>query len=151
MSNTAIAGAMPALSATGTAPSLWRTVQAESMTFLHQGQTQGQLVSVLHKAIFQPEPNYGRGFLLFSDVQCTITLLICVFLIVKKQSLGRLWIVDKRDSPYGSFWITNAIFCLLLGAVLYLVAWNLTAVIIAATSFRNESSFKWWWTIPLPW
>ena len=83
--------------------SLWRSIQPNSMTFLHRGQTQGQLIAILHKAIFQPEPHYNRTWLLASEAQCFLTFIVCAIMLIKKKSLGKLWILTKRDSPYGSF------------------------------------------------
>ncbi|SPO26968.1 related to Dik6, novel virulence factor [Ustilago trichophora] len=103
--------------------------------------------------MYQPCSKSLRIFLLASELETILTFVLCAFVIYKKQkrSLGKLWIMTKRESPYGSFYMANCVLTLVLGVALYLVAWSITALIIAAFSFVGLSSYSWWWVIPLPW
>ena len=121
------------------------------MTFFHRGQTNAQLVTVLHKVVFQPQPHPNRIWLLSSGSECIFTFLVCAIMLYKKKSLGKLWFVTKRDSPYGAFYVTNSVFVLVVGVAVYLIAWDLMALIAAGFSFARSGTFRWWWIIPLPW
>ncbi|SPO28860.1 related to Dik6, novel virulence factor [Ustilago trichophora] len=139
------------LDETGRPLSLAHAYSPQSMTFLHRGQTQQEVVEALYKLIYAPETPGHRTWLLLSMFECLVALIACSAMILKKKSFGKVWIFTKRDSPFGSFYVTNAVFCLVLGVGLYLMAWNVTAIVIAAFSFADISSFEWWWVIPAPW
>ncbi|KAJ1024723.1 hypothetical protein NDA16_002763 [Ustilago loliicola] len=142
---------VPDLDAPTRALSLSHTVAPNNMIFLHRGQTQQQLVKALYTVMHAPQPSRNRIWLLASEFEVISTFLICAIMLIKKRSLGKLWIITKRDSPHGSFYVANAVFVLVLGVSAYLVTWDITALVIAAFSFANISSMEWWWVIPLPW
>lgn len=139
------------LDAPARALSLSHAVDPNNMIFLHRGQTQQELIKALFKVMYVPQPRRSRIWLLASEFEVILTFLVCSIMLVKKRSLGKLWLITKRDSPHGSFYVANAVFVLVLGVSTYLVAWDITALIIAAFSFANISAMEWWWVIPLPW
>ena len=151
MASAPLQSRMSGLDAPAAAVSLWRPVQASSMSFLHRNQTNAELVAILHKAIFQPEPPHNRVWLIASACEGLLTFVLCAVLVHKKKSLGKLWLMARRESPYGTFFVANSILVLLVGVAVYLIAWDLTALIVAGLSYYNISSFQWWWVIPLPW
>lgn len=126
-------------------------IHPSSMTFLHRGQTQAQVVSTLHRAIYNPLPRSNRYFLLVSETQVIITFAVCAYMLAKKNSLGKLWLMTRRDSPYGTFWVSNAVFMLVTTVTTYLVAWGIMALVVPIFSIVNISSLEWWWVVPLPW
>lgn len=69
----------------------------------------------------------------------------------QKKSLGKLWLITKRKSPHGTFYVANAVFVLVVGVASYLVCWSLTALVISAYSFVGRSSLEFWWINPSPW
>lgn len=122
-----------------------------SMTFLHRGQTQAQFVQTLYTTIYAPETSANRIWLLSSELECILTFVVCAFLLVKKKSVGKVWIFTRTESAFGTFLVPNAVLCLILGVAFYLVAWNFTAMIICGYSFAGVSSLEWWWICPAPW
>lgn len=141
----------PSLDQPGKPISLTDATDPASMLFLHRGQTQAQVVHALYTVMYAPIHRSHRIWLLASEFEVITTFLVCTIMLIKKKSLGKLWIVAKRASLYGSFYVANAVFVLVLGVATYLVAWDLTAIIVAALSFAKISSMEWWWIIPLPW
>ncbi|SPO27980.1 related to Dik6, novel virulence factor [Ustilago trichophora] len=135
----------------GKALSLLHTIDPSSMLFLHRNQTQSELVHALYIVMYAPTPRSIRTWLLVSEFEVILTFLVCTIMLVKKKSLGKLWIFTRRKSHYGTFYVSNAVFVLVLGVATYLVAWDLSAMIYASFSFAKVSIMEWWWIIPLPW
>ncbi len=131
--------------------SLAHPVQPNHMVFLHRNQTRLQLANALSTAINVPLKPAVRDFLLASEVECILTFLVCALMIYKKQALGKSWIMTRRNSANGQFYVANAVFVLLIGVAVYLVAWNTTALAAAIFSFANVSTLQWTWIVPLPW
>lgn len=142
---------VPDLDAPTRALSLLRTITPDDMIFLHRGQTQEQLVKVLYNIMHAPQSRRTRIWLLTSEFEVIVTFLVCTVMLIKKRSLGKLWIITKRDSCHGTFYVANAVFVLVVGVAVYLVAWGVTALVIVAFSYAHLSSMEWWWVIPLPW
>lgn len=130
--------------------SLAHPISPHSMQFLHRGQTEAQVIDILFKVIFVPETVGHRVWLLISQFECLLAIGISLILLIRKKAFGNLWLLSRRDSPFGSFYVTNAVFCLVLGVAGYLFAWVVTAIVIVVTSFVKVSSYSWWWIIPLP-
>lgn len=120
--------------------SLSHAIDLASMTFLHTGQTQAQVNQILYKLIYVPETADHRTWLLISQFECLLSLVAALLIIIKKQSFGKLWLVSRKDSSFGSIYVTNAILCLILGVASYLLAWTVMSIVIAAFSFSNLSS-----------
>ncbi|KAJ1019006.1 hypothetical protein NDA18_006157 [Ustilago nuda] len=144
------AAMVPDLDAPARALSLLRTITPDDMIFLHRGQTQEQLVKVLYNIMHAPQPRRNRIWLLASEFQVIVTFLVCTVMLIKKRSLGKLWIITKRDSCHGTFYVANSVFVLVVGVAVYLVAWGVTTLVIAAFSYAHLSTMEWWWVIPLP-
>lgn len=142
---------VPDLDLTGLPVSLSHPIDPQSMTYFHRGQTQAQLAKALFQVIYTPVSHRNRFWVLTSEVECLLTYLVCFYLIYQKTSLGKMWLISKRDSPYGRFYISNAIFVLSLGVLVYLIVWDITGSIIVGFSYARRSTMEWWWTIPLPW
>ncbi|GAC98188.1 fructose 1,6-bisphosphate aldolase [Pseudozyma hubeiensis SY62] len=130
--------------------SLVHPISPRSMQFLHRGQTEAQVIDILFKVIYVPETTGHRVWLLISQFECLLAIGISFILLIRKKAFGNLWLLNRRDSPFGSFYVTNAVFCLVLGVAGYLFAWVVTAIVIATFSFVKIPSYAWWWTIPLP-
>ncbi|EST09083.1 hypothetical protein PSEUBRA_001423 [Kalmanozyma brasiliensis GHG001] len=131
--------------------SLLRPFEPNNMVFLHRGQTRLELINALSLSINGPMSHSVRSFLLVGEVECLITFVVVAFLLYKKQSLGKLWIITRRNSVHGTFYVANAVFVLVLGVALYLIAWNTTALVSVCYSSTLVSSFAWLWVVPLPW
>lgn len=132
--------------------SLLHKIDPTSMTFVHRGQTHAQLVHALYTSIYQPCSLSLRFLLLASEIEVILTLLLCVYIVTKKKRpFGNLWLLKKRESPYGTFYIANAIFTLVLSVAIYLIVWCGFALLVSAFSFLGHSSYSWWWANPLPW
>ena len=145
------ANVVPDLDAPYKPLNLMRPYSAQSMTFLHRGQTQTQVVDALYQVMYTPLSPGVRTWLLSSEFEVILTFIVCAVVLVKKKSFGKLWLWTKRDSTYGSFYVTNAVMCFIVGVTLYLVAWDLTAIIIASFSFAHVSTLEWLWVAPGPW
>ncbi|SPO29008.1 related to Dik6, novel virulence factor [Ustilago trichophora] len=143
--------AVPDLAMPGKPISLSYPVDPKSMHFFHRGQTVGQVVKALFQLIYEPESNRNRIWLVSTEVEIVCSFALCFWLIGKKKSLGKIWFITKKDSPYGRYYVANAVFVLSVGVTAYLVLWDITAFIIAGFSFANRSTFEWWWIIPTPW
>ncbi|KIS67656.1 Dkh6 virulence factor [Mycosarcoma maydis] len=131
--------------------SLLRAISPYSMTFLHRGQTRAQVIDTLAKLIYVPETDGHRVWLLISQVECVIALLVSVYLLLRKKTYCTLWLVSKRESAFGGLYVTNAVFTLVIGIGVYLLAWRATAITATAFSIARRSSIAWWWIIPAPW
>ena len=141
-----------AASALATKPlSMLRSIDPSNMIFLHRGQTQDEVVHALYKLMYAPAPRSLRIWLLASEFEVILTFLVCTIMLIKKKSLGKLWIITRRQCNFGTFYVSNAVFVLVLGVALYLASWDLTAIVIAGYSFARKSSMEWWWAMPLPW
>lgn len=145
------AAMVPDLDAPTRALSLLRTITPDDMIFLHRGQTQEQLVKALYNIMHTPQPRRNRIWLLASEFEVIVTFLACTVMLIKKRSLGKLWIFAKRDSSQGTFYVANAVFVLVVSVAVYLVAWGIADLALAAFSYAHLSSMEWWWVIPLPW
>ncbi|SPO28810.1 related to Dik6, novel virulence factor [Ustilago trichophora] len=145
------ADTMSDLDGPGKPLSLLHPVDPSSMLFLHRNQTQSELVHALYIVMYAPTSRTLRNWLLASEFEVILTFLVCTIMLVKKKTLGKLWIFTRRRTLYGTFYVSNAVFVLVLGVAAYLVAWDLTAMIIASFSFAKVSTMEWWWIIPLPW
>ena len=142
---------VPDLAVMGRPISLSYPIDPKSMHFFHRGQTVGQVVKALFQVTYEPESRRNRIWLISSEFECICSYLICFWLISKKKSLGKIWFITKKDTRYGRILVANAVFVLSVGVSIYLVVWDLTALVIASFSFANRSTFEWWWFIPTPW
>lgn len=142
---------VPNLNAAGRTPNLLSVTDPLSMKFLHTNQTQSELLRALFVVTHAPWPHSSRIYLLASEFEVILTFLVCSVMLYKKRSLGKLWIITKRESHHGTFYVANAVFVLVLGVAAYLVSWDITALLIAVFSYTNLSSMRWWCVIPLPW
>lgn len=110
-----------------------------------------QLANALSTAIYAPLHRTDRILLMASEIEVILTFILCAFMLYKKKALGNFWIATKRSSPYGTFYVANAVFTLVLGVTGYLVALTITFFVITAFFLANFSTFEWYWIIPLPW
>ncbi len=118
-----------------------------SMTFLHRGQTQAQLVQAPSR-IYSPESRTQPHLASFERIRMHHDLSSLLLLAGKKKSLGKFWMFAKRQTPFGKIYVANAVFVLSIGVTAYLIVWDMTALVIASFSFANRSTFEWWWVIP---
>ncbi|CDU24982.1 probable Dik6, novel virulence factor [Sporisorium scitamineum] len=131
--------------------SLLHPVQPNNMIFIHRNQTRLELANALSPTVNTSLPASSRIWLLASEFEVIITFLVCSIMLYKKQALGKLWIITKRSSTHGTFYVANAVFVLTLGVALYLFAWDTVAVVVSGFSFAHISVLEWWWIVPLPW
>ena len=131
--------------------SLWRSFEPNNMVFLHRGQTRLELVNALATVINLQIPTSTRIWMLISETEVILTFFVCAVMLYKKQALGKLWLITRRHSSHGTFFVSNAVFCIVTGVTLYLVAWDSTAMVILVFSYLRTSVMQWWWVIPLPW
>uniref|UniRef100_V5EGA3 Uncharacterized protein n=1 Tax=Kalmanozyma brasiliensis (strain GHG001) TaxID=1365824 RepID=V5EGA3_KALBG len=131
--------------------SLSHTVQPDDMVFLSRGQTRLQLANALSIALYAPLHRHDRIWLMASQAEVFLTLVLCAVMVYKKKTLGSFWIITKRSTPYGTFYVANAVFTLVLGVIGYLIAFMITFGVVTAFDRANISSFEYFWIIPLPW
>ncbi|CBQ68723.1 probable Dik6, novel virulence factor [Sporisorium reilianum SRZ2] len=131
--------------------SLLHPIQPNNMLFIHRNQTRLELANALSLIVNTSIPSTSRVWLVASELEVIITFLVCSIMLYKKQALGKLWIITRRSSPGGTFWVANAVFVLTLGVSAYLMAWGTSAVAIVAFSYVHAAVLEWWWVIPLPW
>ena len=119
--------------------SLFHTIPPSRMIFISSNETESSLANTLHAFIHLPLTSGHLVWLLVSQLGCLLALAISLFLIVKKRSIGKLWLVSRKATPYGSFYLTNATFCLVVGVAVYLVGWTLISAVVAAFSFAGKA------------
>lgn len=144
-------GAIPDLDAPGRPLSLNKAIDPNSLKFIHRGQTQGQLIESLFTVLYAPWPKSKRGWLLASECEVALTFVVCTLMLYNKRRMGKLWILTKRDSIHGTFYVANSVFVLVLGTTAYLFSWSVTAMVVIAFSYNGLSSMEWWWCLPAPW
>lgn len=114
------------------------------MTFLYRGQTEQEVIHALYILMYQPLTRGTRIWLLASGFEVILTFFVCSIMVIRKKTLGKLWIITRRLSHYGTFFVSNAIFVLALVVAAYLLAWDLTAIVIVTFSFARLPSMGWW-------
>ncbi|SPO23842.1 related to Dik6, novel virulence factor [Ustilago trichophora] len=144
-------GAIPDLDAPGRPLSLTQAIDPNSLKFLHRGQTNAQIIQSLFTVIYAPWPKSNRAWLLASECEVALTFVVCALMLYNKRRMGKLWILTKRDSIHGTFYVTNSVFVLVLGVTTYLFSWSVTAMVVIASSYKGLSSMEWWWCLPAPW
>ncbi len=140
--------AVPDLHAVGRPLSLAYPIDPNSVHTFQPGQTVGEVVRALYRVIYAPESHGNRIWLLSSEFECILTYLLCFYMIRKKKGLGEIWIVRKKETSSGSYFVVNAVLMLSIGVSSYLVLWDITAIFVAAWSFAGRSTMEWWWTVP---
>ncbi|KAJ1024753.1 hypothetical protein NDA16_002793 [Ustilago loliicola] len=121
-----------------------------SMTFLHRGQTQAQVVHALYKTMYAPITPGNRIYLLASEAWFILTVAICSVMLLKRRR-EKLWIVTTKYCAYGSLYVANAVICLIIAVTSYMFAWNLGAIVLAIFSYAHMSILEWFWIVPAPW
>ncbi|SPC61861.1 related to Dik6, novel virulence factor [Ustilago sp. UG-2017b] len=121
-----------------------------SMTFLHRGQTQAQVVNALYKTMYAPITPKNRIYVLASEAWFVLTMVICSVLLLRRRR-EKLWIITTKYSTYGTLYVGNAITCIIIAVTSYMFAWNFTAIVLAIYSFCHMSVLELFWFIPAPW
>ncbi|GAK63289.1 uncharacterized protein PAN0_003c1493 [Moesziomyces antarcticus] len=134
-----------------TVASLHRRTDPQSMAFLHRGLTQDQVLVALAHTIYQPVPSRMRVYLCANQFEVVLTLIVCGIMIIQKRSYSDVWLIARRRSAYGTFYVANALVTLIIAVALYLFAWGIACVFNVTYSFAKLSALEWWWSIPLPW
>ncbi|GAC76415.1 hypothetical protein PANT_22d00015 [Moesziomyces antarcticus T-34] len=134
-----------------TAASLHRRTDPQSMAFLHRGLTQDQVLVALAHTIYQPTPSRMRVYLCANQFEVVLTLVVCGAMIILKRSYSDVWLIARRRSAYGTFYVANALVTLIIAVSLYLIGWGIACVFNVTYSFAKLSALEWWWSMPLPW
>lgn len=140
----------PELDVPGERLTLSHPYDPHSMTFLHRGQTQPQVVNALYMNMYTPIIPGKRIYILASEAWFVLTFIACAMMLLKRRH-ERIWLVTTKQCAYGSFYAANTVLCLVVGVTLYLFAWNSGIAAMAAFSYAGTSMVEWIWIVPAPW
>lgn len=132
-------------------PSLVRRIRPEDLHYPYEMETNRQFIAFAN-GMLRPRPSSAVEIYMLCDVvQCLITFIACVNVLVKKGRLRNLRIFSLRKSGHGTFIVPNAVVVLLIGVCVYLLEWAGFCSYIVWVQKTDRPVFEWLWFIPYPW